>query len=83
MSSTSTTDEHVNDCVFDDSNINQCKIAVEAMNDNDANILLRLNKIQTDIECLKRIIKPRIGFDYPNFVIPDAVPNTDVANTKT
>ena len=83
MFSTSITDEHVNDCVIDDTDINQCKIAVETMNDNDVNILLRLNKIQTDTECLKRIIKPRIGFDYSNFVIPDAVPNTDAVNTKT
>ena len=81
MSSTSPTDEHVNYCVIDDNDINQCKISAETINDNDANILLRLNKIQTDTECLKRMIKPCIGFDYPNFVIPDAVTNTDVTNT--
>ena len=86
MSSNITTDEHVNYCVIDDNDINQSTIFAETINDNDANILLRLNKIQTDTECLKRMIKPCIGFDYPNFVIPDAVPdvtNTDAVNTKT
>ena len=85
MSSTSTTDERVNHIAIDVNDINQCKVAAETMNDEDANILQRLTNIQTDTECLMKIIKPLIGFGYPSFVISysvktDAVTNTDVIN---